>query len=105
MPEGISQHLKVIDRDTEEEVKSVIILDPVNDRHARAGLIGYAESVEHTKPELAFKIKRLISRLDEVDQTQRQRLQLPEDPAVQAFIDWIRTMPRNESDNDSESNA
>ena len=93
MPESLSDHLMVIDRKTGQEVKNAIILDPVNDRHARAGLIGYAESAEATKPELAFKIKRFVSRLDDADQKQQRR--------IAEIPDWLIEQSRDQEDADA----
>lgn len=97
MPENISEHLMVIDRDTNEEVRSVVILDPINDRHARAAMLGYAKSVEPTKPDEAFKIRRFIARLDEKDQQRKER--------SEELPDWLIEQVRGRaSDNGSESN-
>lgn len=94
---NVSEHLMVIDRDTNEEVRSVIILDPINDRHARAAMLAYAKSVEPTKPEDAFKMRRFIARLDEKDQQRKER--------TEELPDWLieqeRSRPR---DNGSGSN-
>lgn len=100
MPKGLSELYKVVDRNTGEEVKGVFVLDPVNDPHSRAGLWGYARSVEDDNYMLANDLKLFITKLNEAD---RKAHETGHDAEMESMLGWIRGMHRG--DNNSESNS
>lgn len=97
MPQ-VSDHLMVVDRETQEEVRNVVVLDPIRDRHARVAMLALAASMEPTEPETAFKIKQFISRLDEGDQRQRKA---KEDEIPDWLIDQERIRDNGSGSNSS----
>jgi hypothetical protein len=95
MPKGLSDQYVVVDRMSGEEARGVFVIDPVNDPHARAALIGYAHDVEEDDWKLANDLRLLVQKLETADRAQRQRIS-----GTIEIPDWLLQQSRDQEDRD-----
>lgn len=101
MPKGVSERYKVVDRQTGEEVKGLFVLDPINDPHARPGLMAYARSIEAIDFHLASNLTLYMLTLEA-----GERRNKPKISGSFEIPDWLIELAKdNDADEDETSDS